>query len=165
MSNLRLFTTSILIIVILAGTVHVFANIKNKESMKKETIQLPKVDQTVQQKNQIEAFVGNWEVVYNSEEFTGKIHYELKLEENQIKGYMKKVFDRDGNFENTNALTLIIKTFNVKKNKGKGTYKFEYEGKNYDTSCNIILKSENQFELGYSYYDYRDTETWNKLTK
>lgn len=112
-----------------------------------------------QQKNFLE---GNWKVKYNSEEMKGAISYVIKKEGDVFNAFTTEYFDEDGqSMKADGEKTLIVKSFNGKS--GVGTYKFEYEGKQYDVLCKIHKIDDNSFKLSYEFYGYSGSEIWKRI--
>ena len=172
MKSSKLLLISITIIIILAGTAHLFAMMSGNPNSSDSNDNSPDIIQTeitgtindsqeLIKNTPLDKLAGNWKVDYKTNEFTGSIINSLKIEGDIVKGFTIKYVDQYGDELKENKLVVLIKSFDGVK--GKGIYKLDYEGKNYDIPCTIKMNSDRQFQLVYSYYDYKGSETWNKI--
>lgn len=108
------------------------------------------------------SLVGKWQVAYKS--LSGSVVYNMKKEGRLLNAYTSEIRDENGYGEKIPVVkTLIIKSFNGQR--GRGTYKVEFEGKKYDVPCKIQLIDKYTFQLSYDYYGYKDTEVWKRVKK
>ena len=167
---------SLLIITVLAGVPHVFANYlqPNDETqtvLPEENERSEEVALTEEKSGAIETqptstnspLIGTWKASYQSDEFTGDILYQFRKEGSAVKAYSVKLTDENGDSMEDNTLAIAISSF--ENQKGKGTYYLEYEGEKYEIACELKLSSSGKLIISYEYYGYIDTETWQKITQ
>lgn len=150
MSKLKLTLISLLIIVALAGTAHLFAN-------------LNKTVHKVNKKEQLTELEGRWKVYYESEEFTGFVINEIRSESGSLKAYTVGYNDMKASAADSENPILIFDSFDGRN--GTGTYITVYEGKTYELACKIHLKNASTLKVSYDYYGEGAVEIWNKLNK
>lgn len=179
MKNSTLLFRSLGIVILLAGTAHLFTFAANKndfheedkvsivseneltsDSLKNtgsESIQ----ENITNYKEETDYIIDKWKVSYNGKAFKGFIIYEIKKEGKTFEAYTYQYEDENGHTEKAEgAKTLVIESFDGYK--GIGIYKVEYEGEKYDIACQIDMVDENTFKLSYDYYGYSDVETWKR---
>ncbi|WP_234859087.1 hypothetical protein [Aquimarina aquimarini] len=187
MKNYTLLFKSLAMIVLIAGTAHLFSFTAKKNSIdpiqeapslenpvtsdtpsvlletdpeNKDSI-IQNTSNNSQYNQETDYIIGKWKVAYNDKNFKGAIVYDLKKEGKIFNAYTYQYQDEHGNAEKAeNIKTLTIKKFDGYQ--GKGIYKIEYEGKKYDIECQIDIVDENTFSLSYDYYGYSDIETWKR---
>ncbi len=188
MKNSTLLFRSLGIVILLAGTAHLFtfaankgdfnnkdnavvmsendltsdslANTALRESTAGKAIK-PKQQNGTNYKQATDYIIDKWKVTYSSEEYKGSIIYEIKKVGKIFEAYTYQYEDENGYSQKAEgAKTLTIESFDGYK--GKGIYKIEYEGEKYDIACQIDMVDENTFKLSYDYYGYSDVETWKR---
>lgn len=188
MKNSTLLFRSLGIVILLAGTAHLFTFAANKDDFNQKDNALvisendltsdslentahreSTIDKAIKSKQEngtnykqeTDYIIDKWKVTYSSEEFKGSIIYEIKKVGNIFEAYTYQYEDENGHPQKAEgAKTLTIKSFDGYK--GKGIYKIEYEGEKYDIECQIDMVDENTFKLSYDYYGYGDVETWKR---
>ena len=106
---------------------------------------------------------GRWEVEYEDPEFTGTVIYELREEEEGLRGYVVEISDEQGEWEPDSTFVFSVTSFDG--SKGKGSYQIEYEGKHYDVPCDIQLLPSDDLRVQYDYYGYTGDETWVRVER
>ena len=104
---------------------------------------------------------GRWRVRYNEPWFTGSAVYDLREEDDGIRGYLVEIVDADGRSFSDDALILELHTWDG--TRGQGLYSMDYEGERYEAECDIELQSEGRLRVRYRYYGYRGDELWMRL--
>lgn len=104
---------------------------------------------------------GRWRVEYDEPWFTGSLVYDLREEEDGIKGYLVEIVDENGQSVSANSLIFELRSWDG--TKGEGIYSMEYEGDRYEAECDIELQSTDWLRVRYSYYGYDGNETWTRV--
>lgn len=104
---------------------------------------------------------GRWRVRYNEPWFTGSAVYDLREEDDGIRGYLVEIVDADGRSFFDDALILELHTWDG--TRGQGLYSMDYEGERYEAECDIELQSEGRLRVRYRTYGYRGDELWMRL--
>ncbi|TYA71393.1 hypothetical protein [Seonamhaeicola marinus] len=176
MKNSTLVFRSLAVIIFIAGTAHLVGytsqshdlNYRNNGTYETPLNNREKLSSEENNANTVsleysetDYIIGKWKVNYNSDDFKGAIIYSLKKEGDIYNAYSYEYQDEKGYAEKAeNVKTLTIKTFDGYK--GKGIYRFEYEGEQHQVDCSIDMVDENTFKLSYDYYGYADVETWKR---
>ena len=176
MKHTKLALISMLIIMVLAGVPHLFANYlepndepqtvltEENESAEEATLTEETSDAIeIQPTSTNSPLIGTWKASYESEEFTGEVLYQFRQEGSTIKAYSVKLTDENGDSMEDNTMAISVSSF--ENQNGKGTYYMEYEGEKYEIACELKLSSSGKLIISYDYYGYTDTETWQKLTQ
>lgn len=164
MKNSTLLFRSLIVIFILAGTAHWATYAAKQLAVNPTSNAISDHSQPTKITNdQAYYLLGKWTALYDSKEFKGSIVYDIKNEGGLLNGYIHSLLDENGySFEDDSVgkKILIVQSFDGEA--GKGIYKVDYAGKQYDIECTIQMLDEKTFELTYDYYGYGDTETWKK---
>ena len=104
---------------------------------------------------------GRWRVSYDEPWFTGSVVYDLREEDDGIKGYLVEIVDADGRSFSDDSLILEVRTWDG--TRGEGLYSMEYGGERYETECDIELQPAGGLRVRYSYYGYLGDELWTRL--
>lgn len=104
---------------------------------------------------------GRWRVEYDETWFTGSLVYDLREEDDGIKGYLVEIVDENGYSVSANSLIFELRTWDG--TKGEGIYSMEYEGDRYEAECDIELQSRGRLRVRYSYYGHDGDETWRRV--
>ena len=104
---------------------------------------------------------GRWRVEYDDPWFTGSLVYDLREEEDGLRGYLVEIVDENGQSESDNS--LILELSNWDGTKGEGLYSIEYEGIRYEAECDIELGPAGELRVRYSYQGYDGDETWTRV--
>ncbi|MEM8897631.1 MAG: hypothetical protein AAGC85_05980 [Bacteroidota bacterium] len=176
MKHTKLALISILIITVLAGVPHLFANylqpneethtVVSEENEVSEETNLTEEKSDVKETQPASIYsplIGTWKASYESAEFTGQILYQFRQEGGKVKAYSVKLTDENGDSMEDNTLAIAISSF--ENPKGKGIYYIEYEGEKYEIECGLRLSKSGELIISYDYYGYTDTETWQKITQ
>ncbi|MEL6193216.1 MAG: hypothetical protein AAFR66_14260 [Bacteroidota bacterium] len=176
MKHTKLALISMLIITVLAGVPHLFANYlvsndENASTLKEEPSLSEEPSPTETESDPKETqpasvyspLIGTWKASYESEEFTGEVLYQFRQEGSAIKAYSVKLTDENGDSMEDNTIAISINSF--ENQTGKGTYYMEYEGEKYEVACELRLQKSGRLVISYDYYGYTDTETWQKITQ
>lgn len=150
MNRFQLISRAIVVIFTIAAIPHVFASLTatNKEN-KPAKANASTPDQS---------FLGKWRVKIQNTELVAT--YELKQEGKQIKGYMTKVTDKQGNAYNDYSLVLDIR----QPQSMTGFYQMKYEGKLYKMPCKLKLLDSQRIKIEYTYEGHSLNEIWTKLS-
>ncbi len=188
MSNLHLLLKSLVIILLVTVTAHLFAAISyvdkeeneqvvtspptiHKENTAKTIDTLPIVNSTKNinstpdatnsfEKKKSNPLIGKWEVFYAEQDYT--IIYEMKEDNGLIKAYPFRYKNNEGTVAIEDKKNAVL---TIKDTLGSAIYLMEFEGEKYNIPSTIKMISNSKIELNYEYYDYSGTETWNKITK
>ncbi len=104
---------------------------------------------------------GRWRVNYDEPWFTGSLVYDLREEDDGIKGYLVEIVDENGRSMSANSLIFELRRWDGAK--GEGIYSMEYEGDRYEAECDIELQSTGRLRVLYSYYGHDGDETWTRV--
>lgn len=161
MNNSSLFFRSLAIIALLAGVAHWATSASRKNDSKELVKQNDTSGKSEQYNANTDYIIGKWRVEHDNEDFKGGIVYEIKKEHGEFNAYTIAFLDERGNTTiSENDKMLTIESFDGYR--GDGVYVIEYEGGEYDVSCQIDMVNENSFQLSYYYHGYSDTETWKR---
>ncbi|MEM7512496.1 MAG: hypothetical protein AAF388_16295 [Bacteroidota bacterium] len=176
MKHTKLALISMLIITVLAGVPHLFANylesndrnktVLGEENEVPEEATLTEEEPDAKEPQQASVYsplIGTWKASYESEEFTGEVLYQFRQEGSAIKAYSVKLTDENGDSMEDNTMAISINSF--ENQSGKGTYYMEYEGEKYEIACELRLQKSGKLVISYDYYGYTSTETWQKITQ
>ncbi len=103
---------------------------------------------------------GKWEAEYEENNEKSYVTYEFRNENGKLTCYTTYIKDdkgRGGEHE-----SLAIKNVLFEGEKGKGTFIFAHEGKNYEVRANLKLRDGNTLIVSYSAWGYSDSETWKR---
>ncbi|GAA4278055.1 hypothetical protein [Aquimarina mytili] len=173
MKKTTLVFRSLAVIIFIAGIAHLTSFASQKDDLNysyEDSIDLNQKQNLYQDENpkkitksnpETDYIVGKWKVSYNSDNFKGAVVYSIKKEGKVFNAYTHQYQDEKGNQKKAEgAKTLIIKSFDGYK--GKGRYTVEYEDQQYQVNCQIDMVDENTFKLSYDHYGYGDVETWKR---
>jgi len=104
---------------------------------------------------------GRWRVAYDDPWFTGSLVYDLREEEDGLRGYLVESVDASGQSVSDNSLIFELRSWDG--TKGKGSYSMEYDGVRYEAECDIALQSDDKLRVRYSYRGYDGDETWTRV--
>lgn len=174
MKNSTLFFRSLCIILLLAGSAHLFAfiaNNKNQPTVKnnKKIPLAPTKDTSITHiEKEIppneDPLIGFWKVFYDSETPSDRISiiYQIKKEGIAYNAYSIRYEDESG-FSQKAEGAKVLTIENLSSKEGKGIYTFTYEKKTHKVNCDIKIIDKSTFQLSYIYFGYGDVETWKKL--
>ena len=104
---------------------------------------------------------GRWRVRYDEPWFTGSVVYDLREEDDGIRGYLVEIVDAEGRLFSDNSLILELRTWDG--TRGQGLYSMEYEGERYEAECDIELQPAGRLRVRYRYYGYLGDELWMRV--
>lgn len=105
---------------------------------------------------------GRWRVDYDEEWFKGSLIYDLREEDDGLRGYLVEMGDDSGSMPvSDEPLVFELRTWDG--TKGTARYSMEYEGVDYETDCDIELLSTDRLRLRYSYYGVAGEEIWTRV--
>lgn len=104
---------------------------------------------------------GRWRVEYDDAWFNGSLVYDLREEEDGLRGYLVATVHQNGQSVSDNSLILELRSWDG--TKGEGLYSVEYEGIRYEAECVIELRSAGELRVRYSYQGYDGDEIWARV--
>ena len=104
---------------------------------------------------------GRWRVEYDDPRFTGSLVYDLREEEDGLRGYLVESVDESGQSVSDNS--LIFELHSWAGTKGEGSCSMESDGVRYEAQCDIALQSADELRVRYSYRGYDGEETWTRV--
>ena len=104
--------------------------------------------------------IGKWSAKY--EENGEKMYMTQEFREENGKIICYTTYIKDSEDVGEAYESVVLQNIEFKKNRGKGDYKYTYEGENYEVRAKLELEGNDTLKISYSAWGYSDTETWKR---